>query len=72
MLSTWRDPFRSVVDDWVSDPFATDFLPLSTVANLGRNTGHQRSTAGRLMTLDAFEDQNNFSVVCEVLYLESL
>ncbi len=71
MLSSFRDPLRSTVfDDWTGiDPwsFGSDIMPLS--GGLGTNTVGGRGrvkTGGRLMTLDAFEDQNEFKVIVEV------
>lgn len=75
MLSTFRDPVRTVFDDWAGiDPwgFGTELLPLSTGGGLGAGTSGGRGrvrTSGRLMTLDAFEDQNEFKVICEVRLL---
>lgn len=76
MLSTFRDPIRSVFDDWTGvDPWGvgTDLLPLST-GGLGSGTagGRRVRATGRLMTLDAYEDQNEFKVICEVSSSSSL
>jgi hypothetical protein len=69
MLSTFRDPLRTVFDDWSGiEPWGlgTEILPLSS-GGLGTSSGGRgRVRSGRLMTVDAFEDQNEFKVICEV------
>ena len=66
MLSTWRDPVRSVFEDFSSDifdpfttSFGTDLLP-------GWNRGNvRRPTLPRLLNVDAFETENEFRVIVE-------
>lgn len=71
MLSTWsgRDPVSGVIGDFLSD-----FDPLSTSfgyvpSQFGSRSGRIRSV-GRLMTLDAFETDNDFRVIVEVLFFK--
>ena len=66
--STFRDPFfRTALEEWPSaDPFAAELLPLSTTTAGRAGGGRVRGGLGRLMTIDSFEDQNEFHVYCEV------
>jgi HSP20 family molecular chaperone IbpA len=67
MLSTWRDPMRSVFEDLTSDvfdPFSTSF-GTDLLPGWNRGGNMRRSNLPRLINVDAFEADNEFRVVAE-------
>ena len=70
LSSNIRDPFRTALEDWAGlEPFQLDVMPFGTnVSNLGRGTSGRGFRGGnRLMSVDCYEDQGNFTVMCEVI-----
>lgn len=62
MLSTYRDPFNTILGDVLDfDPLAgAGFMP-----QLTRGVNRSRQV-GKMMNLEAFETENEFKVICEV------
>jgi HSP20 family molecular chaperone IbpA len=67
MFSTIRDPFRGVVDEFLTadvDPWLSSNVGYWPTQNVGGRT--QRRSIGKLMTIDAFETDQEFKIMCEV------